>query len=353
MRVLERAPRIEPVGAGIQLSANALRVLDRLGLLPALAPRGVEAGSVILRSARNGRVLATVPVSASDGIGYLAVHRADLQDCLLSAAEREPVIDIALATTLERFTATPDGVELAVREASGELRTEAAPILIGADGVRSAVAAHLGLPAPTDTGLVAARFVAPNVSGADRIEAWLGPKRHAVAYPMSGGRSVNIVLIAPGKAPVLPGFERWDPRLRTHLEKAEPVGSWPLLVTEPGRRLDQSERVCLIGDAAHAMLPFAAQGAAMAIEDGFVLARHLSGGIAREDVSGALSRFQSAREARLARVRSRVAFHRFVYHLPFPLSLGRDAAMAMRSPEKLRADLAWLYDWSPDEQADN
>lgn len=306
---------------------------------------------MILRGARNGRVLATVPVSASDGIGYLAVHRADLQDCLLAAAEREPLIDIALATTLEGFSSDSRGAELAVRDAAGELRTETAALLIGADGVRSAVAAGLGLRAPTDTGLVAARFVAPNASGADRIEAWLGPKRHAVAYPMSGGRSVNIVLIAPGKDPVLPGFAHWDRRLRDLLETAEPVGSWPLLVTEPERRLVQGERICLIGDAAHAMLPFAAQGAAMAIEDGYVLARHLSGGIEAEDVPGSLSRFQSAREARLARVRSRVAFHRLVYHLPFPLSLGRNAAMALRSPERLRSDLAWLYDWSPDEPA--
>ncbi len=290
-----------------------------------------------------------MPVAASDGVGYLAVHRSDLQDGLLSAARRDRLISIEFGTTLADFTVGPGGVILTVKDAADVERIDGAPLLIGADGVRSAVAESLGLPPARDTGLVAARFAAPIEGGAAQgeIEAWLGPRRHAVAYPMSSGRAVNIVLIAPSAEPVLPGFSRWDPRLRGLLSRAEPVGTWPLMTTEPERRLDQNGRVCLIGDAAHAMLPFAAQGAAMAIEDGYVLAQNLAQAGAGAKFGEALARFQAERQTRLAKVRSRVAFHRFVYHLPFPASLGRDAALALRSPESLRADLAWLYDWMP------
>ena len=346
----ERAPRIEPVGAGIQLSANALRVLDRLGVLEALRPKGVAARSVALRSAFGGRVLAEVPVTSADGVGYLAIHRADLQECLLNAVRAAPLVRLRLASEFERAVPTTGGVRLSFREGSGETRHESAALVVGADGVRSAVAASLGLPPHCDTGLVATRLRAVNEAARpfERIEAWLGPRRHAVAYPMEGGRSVNVVLIGPADdlAGTLRGYARWDSGLRALLDRSEAVGTWPLLTSEAKRNLVQGPNTVLIGDAAHAVLPFAAQGAAMAIEDAYVLAGRLAG-VKSTEVAHSLQLFQAQRQERLGRVRARVRFHHFVYHLPRPFSFGRDAALALRAPNSLRNDLAWLYDWRP------
>lgn len=348
VRLFERAPALEAVGAGIQLSPNALRVLDRLGVLPAVAASGVAAASVTLRAARNGRALAEVPVEAGDGTGYLAIHRADLQDALLSAARREERIRIELGTAVTGAAPGPGGsVLVGLRDASGLERSEDAALLVGADGVRSAVAAGLGLSPARETGIAAARFVAPNDGTFERIEAWLGPRRHAVAYPMRGGREVNLVLVGPqDDGEPARAFAGWDARLRETVAGGRFMGVWPLLETD--RPLVPAPGVVLVGDAAHAMLPFAAQGAAMAIEDGYVLARTL-GPDADGDRERALERFAQARAARLQAVRRRVAFHRFTYHLPFPFSLGRDLTLALRPAASLRRDLAWLYEWTPED----
>jgi salicylate hydroxylase len=126
------------------------------------------------------------------------------------------------------------------------------------------------------------------------------------------------------------------------LERADPVGVWPILDVDHAERMVPRARIVLVGDAAHAMPPYAAQGAAMAIEDAWVLACQLFG----SPPEVALPAFAALRAPRIAKVVKRVAFHRFVYHLPPPASWARNAAMAARSPASLRADLGWLYDWT-------
>lgn len=346
--VFERTAELKAVGAGIQLSPNALRVLDRIGVLPELTRRSVSAASVVLRSNASGRVLAEVPVTASDGTGYLAVHRADLQDALLRAAQAQEGIQMHFGRELVGIEEHPSRVAIHLRNTAGRDEHLDFGLLVGADGVRSQVARSCGLPAARDTGLVAARFTASNdeVRPLDRIEAWLGPRRHAVAYPMSGGREINIVLIAPAESveALRHGFRRWDIRLLDLVDRATFNGTWPLSQSENGRPLVPARRICLIGDAAHAMLPFAAQGAAMAIEDGFVLAEALVGS---SDMAQGLAAFEAARAPRLDAVRKRVRFHRFTYHLPRPFDLGRDLTLALRPAASLQRDLSWLYDWKP------
>ncbi|UIJ73874.1 FAD-dependent monooxygenase [Aurantimonas sp. HBX-1] len=352
--ILERASRLEEVGAGLQLSANALRVLWRLGLRDALDEVGTAAASVTLRDARGGRRIARVPVTGDDGTPYLALHRADLQAALLAAAMRTDLVTLRLGAAVSALSLEPDHVRLQVNEAGGDRDIRAA-LVVGADGVRSTIAHALRLKGPDPAVNVAWRAtIDTNDGAADRggVEAWLGPRRHAVAYPISRGRRTNLVLIEPvadgeDAAGLAQRFADWDPRLRAMIAEAGGFTAWPLQAVasdRPWRHLD--DRVALIGDAAHAMPPYAAQGAGMAIEDAAVLAAALA---AAPDRHVSLARYESERRERIDRLRRRVAFHRFVYHLPRPLSLGRNALLALRDPESLRRDLAWLYDWRPPE----
>lgn len=369
VEILERAPALAEVGAGIQLSPNALRVLGRLGLLPALAPLACSADSVVLRSGRTGRPIAEVPVRSADGTGYLCVHRADLQATLLAAVSRSPRIGLTLGAELLALRQADRGVALEFGRAGGgpgdreTMIRRRAEIVIAADGARSAVARELGLPAARPSRHVAWRMtVEQPPEGPGGIEAWLGPRRHAVAYPIRGGRQVNLVLVEPadgdgdgdgdaptGRSPeakpaLLHRFRRWDGRLRGLIEAAGPASGWPLLQTDRRPKPGFPGGVLLIGDAAHALLPYAAQGAAMAIEDAWVAAAAFG---SAADPSEASARFHAQRDARLRRVRSRIAFHRVVYHLPAPASLARDLVLRLRSPRSLARDLAWLYDWQP------
>ena len=237
--------------------------------------------------------------------------------------------------------------------------TITADLLIAADGVRSAVAEILGLAPAVPTGttawrttIEAAEAAGPFDHGAG-IRAWLGPRRHAVAYPIGAGRAVNLVMIAqtdesPAAARNLSaGFSSWDARLVDMIGRASAPTPWPLFATPASRPFVIGDgRIVLLGDAAHAMAPYAAQGAGMAIEDAAVLADALS---RTGEPRAAAELYEAERRPRIDKVRKRVGFHRFVYHLASPFSLGRDMVLALRPKDALRGDLAWLYDWrAPD-----
>ncbi|MBB3935452.1 FAD-dependent monooxygenase [Aureimonas phyllosphaerae] len=341
VRVRERAARLEPVGAGIQLSPNALDVLHRLGV--PIDQVGIAADSVVLRDGPSGRRIATVPVSSSDGRGYRVLHRADLQRVLLETVSGTSGVDLYLGDTLVDLDADEGGVRTAFETRQGTTQ-DRSDLLVAADGVHSAAARLLGFPAPVASGATALRFIAgSNVpSGPAAIEAWLGHRRHVVRYRIDAAGTQNLVVIVPDGDPSVGPVVTWDPALAAILAAAEPVGSWPLLTVEPRWRAETGWPIALIGDAAHAMLPYAAQGAAIAIEDAFVLASCVSGGGSPAD---GLRRFEALRTPRVKSVLDRVAFHKRVYHLPRPLSFARDLALAVRSPTSLRRDLAWLYDW--------
>ncbi len=345
VRLRERAARLETVGAGIQLSPNALDVLERLGV--AIGSVGVAADHVILRDGPSGRRIAAVPVGSSDGRGYRVLHRADLQRVLLDAVEADPRIELHLAQNLVSLEAKPKGARAGFETPAGLFQDDA-DLIVAADGVRSAAARLLHLSAPRASGAVALRFSAPadpSDPPTAAIEAWLGARRHAVRYRIDAEGLQNLVVIVPDSDPSLEPVLRWDPRLARLIERAEPLGTWPLSTVEPRWRTDDAMPLAFVGDAAHAMLPYAAQGAAMAIEDAYVLAAVVDEG---GDLPAALRRYEALREPRLRKVLARVAFHRRVYHLPRPISFARDAALALRSPASLRRDLAWLYDWRAD-----
>lgn len=358
--VIERAEGLQEAGAGLQLSPNALSVLRQLALDPADL-RGVAADRVTLRSGASGRPIARVPVIASDGTAYLSLHRADLQAALLAAVRRQPGIALALGTECTGFRTEGAGLALAFVDRRGETSERRAEVVVAADGVNSAIARHLGRPPAQPSGDVAWRMTVANgdsasVKAAGGIEAWLGPARHAVAYPVRAGHETNLVLIGPAadvagdlagsatKQQLLQRFAGWDPRLLALIEAAGPATAWPLSTRRPVRASGDPPGLFLIGDAAHAMLPYAAQGAAMAIEDAWAAAQTLAGAATLAEAQQA---FAAERDPRIAKVLQRVAFHRRVYHLPFPFSLARDLALRLRSEASLSRDLAWLYDWRP------
>jgi len=353
--VFERAAALEEVGAGLQLSPNALRVLDQLDLLPALRDVAVEATSVDLRRSGGWRI-ASVPVHADDDTPYLSIHRADLQAVLLAAVRRTPAITLQLGAELGRVSTDFSAATIEV-ETNGTRERDVVDLLIGADGVRSPLAKQARLAPAVPTGTTAWRTtiesadLPPELQPANVI-AWLGARHHAVAYPIRAGRAVNLVMIAPGQETdpasgktVPPQFRSWDSRLTGLIERAAPPTPWPLAGAPASRPfVIGGDRIVLIGDAAHAMAPYAAQGAGMAIEDAAVLAAAIA---ENADVTAAARAYEAIRRPRIDKVRNRVAFHRFVYHLPLPFSLGRDTVLALRPKAALRADLAWLYDWQP------
>jgi len=356
VHLLEEAPALDEVGAGLQVSPNAARILADLGLLDALAARWSEPDHILLTSGVTLAPLASVPAGTARGrwgAPYGVLHRASLQGVLLDAVRREPLCTL---TTGRRI------------ETAGEaLADNPADVLIGADGVWSRLRRAMpgALPARY-SGNVAWRFLvpygkAPAFLNPRTVTAFLAPKAHLVAYPLAEIEAFNIVAIhAQAEAPASgwlrrgdtvahlernAAFAGWHAGLRQLLAEARDPLVWPLFECPDGAWTDRQKTV-LIGDAAHAMTPFAAQGAAMAIEDAALLAQRLAAG---EDLSETLRRFEADRRERIAKVRSRGAFNRFAYHARGPLALARNLVLSLRRPESLAGDLDWLYGYhTPD-----
>lgn len=344
VEVAERAQTLEPIGAGLQLSPNATRLLDRLGLLPALEAASVAPRSIELRDARSLKPLAAVALgdfaAKRWGAPYLVVHRGDLQSLLLQAASQEPGISI-------RFGA------------QNPLSSKV-DLVIGADGVWSTMrgriagarparfSGHVAWRALVDQGDPAFDAIAACLSTSS-VTALLAPSFHLVAYPIRQGRALNLVAIMPGKA----GTDGWAQSVADAAplpdRRAGPLGDllsnvrgwtcWPLHTVDPSGNWGDAGGF-LIGDAAHAMTPYAAQGAAMAIEDGAALASALA---AAPDIASALARYEALRRARLARVAGRARFNRFAWHAAGPVAAARNLVLRTRSAEHLAADFDWLY----------
>ncbi|MBI5128236.1 MAG: FAD-dependent monooxygenase [Rhodopseudomonas palustris] len=370
--ILEKAERLEEAGAGLQLSPNASRVLIDLGLGDRLAQRAVVPDAVTVMSARSGRALVRLPLgeaAARAGAPYWVIHRADLQSALEAQVVAHPSIDLRLGCLFEDFASHARGVTVGQRRRT-ERKQEAALALIGADGIWSAVRGQL-FPAaqPRFSGLIAWRGTVaakalPQADARTGVQLWMGPDAHLVVYPISGGRLVNLVAIVPDDW----NREGWsapgDPRdIRARFAAAGwtdaaqkligAVDSWKrwALFAMPDGGVWSAGATALLGDAAHGMLPFAAQGAGMAIEDAAVLAQCLGdshGGPTAGDalsVPASLQRYAQARRARVARVQRLARQNGKIYHLTGPMALARDLAMQALGGERLLARQNWVYDW--------
>jgi salicylate hydroxylase len=362
--LLDKADKLEETGAGIQLSPNATRVLCGLGLRERLAPAVVAPQAVIIKTRRN-REIARLRLGAEAdkryGAPYWMIHRGDLQAALLGAALAHPAITLTLGAAVDDCTDHQDGVTVQVLR-DENLEECRAAALVGADGLWSRVRVLAGETDPARfahrtawRALVLADAVSPPFR-APTIHLWLGQGSHLVHYPVKAGAMINIVAIAGDAQPshgwstaaapaeVLARFapDAWARPARDLLALPERWLKWPLY-DRPPRPHRGRGAMTLLGDAAHPMLPFLAQGAAMAIEDAAVLAGALA---ARpDDPAAALRRYEQARGSRAARVQRAARRNDTVYHLPWPASVARDLAMAAMGNDRLLAHYDWIYDW--------
>ncbi len=351
--IYEKAEALTEVGAGLQISPNASRILQELGLLDALASLWLEPEAVRLVSGRSLREIAAVPsgsfARARWGAPYGTLHRATLQGVLLRAVQGNPLCHLHFGTGFD--ASAPDTLWL------GSGRNP--DLIVGADGVWSKVrGAVTGSGKPQFSGNIAWRFVvdeadAPAILDRSSVTAYLGAAAHLVCYPLKEASAFNFVAICAGggvghdwshqasaaqRTLLSRHFSGWHPDLVNLLHRQVDPTVWPLYEVGAGRWHNNRDTV-LIGDAAHAMMPFAAQGAAMAIEDAFELA----GAAARRPVGEALIAFEARRAPRIAHLRQRAAFNRFAYHARGPIRLGRDLVLSLRPPQSLAADLDWIY----------
>lgn len=363
--VFERSAAFSEVGAGIQLGPNVVKVLSGWDLSAALSAVAAFPDRLQVRCATSGVELGVSRLGKvfeqRYGAPYLTIHRADLHAVLLAALRQHGGVSLKLGSTATGLVQTQTDVTLqlnGVHEVQGEA-------LVAADGGWSRLRQLLlndGLPRPT--GHLAYRAMLeqrslPECLRSQQITAWLGPKLHVVQYPVRNGQWLNLVAIVHGPVPV--DMAHWD-----HNANAQDIGRglahtcsllrdliaavnqwrlWPLSIRPPMRGVQEHARgrVALLGDAAHPMLPYLAQGAGMAIEDAGVLAEELShaagspGGVIAER----LNRYAARRWQRNARVQARALRNGDIFHATGLMRLGRNAAMTILGERLL--DMPWLY----------
>lgn len=351
--VLERAETVQEFGAGLQISPNARLVLDRLGLGEALNRIGLEPQALDVYPQGGSSPLISLelgPIMIERfGAPYAVMHRADLADALYKACRRFANIDIMFGVRGWDVESHARGVTVAIDEANGQSRTTRALAFVGADGVHSQTRKQiLGGPQEVFGGRIAWRTlvpfdaVAPHIA-TDRVSVFFGSGHHLVCYPLPHRRQVNLALFLPGRSA---GKDQQLPPFRVGGGPAEALMKaagdswtpWPLnTVTTP---VWHRGNIGLVGDAAHAMVPFQAQGAAMGIEDGAVLAPLL---MENAQAEVALARYAAIRQPRVAKVAALSASNGRIFHMSWPLSVARDTVMRVQGPRAHLDRLGWIY----------
>jgi salicylate hydroxylase len=358
VHVYEQAGSVREVGAGVQVSPNASRVLHALGLAEELAAMGVRPLAWHQRRWDDGRTLLRTPLGDAilDAFGFphYQMHRADLLGCLLGALPPERV---HAGHRLVEFVDRGDRVE--AEFANGE--SVLVDLLVGADGIHSTVQRILfGSRDAHFTGCAAYRGLIP----AERLrdldlevtaEVWMGPGRHFVHYFVRNKQLLNFVAAVEQAswtaeswtdegdvAAALAEYEGWHPQVRAILSAVEETFIWALFDRPPLERWSAGQ-VTLLGDACHPMLPMLAQGAAQAIEDGATLTACLAG-TSRADIPTALRRYEQLRLPRTSRAQVMSATNRSRFHLPDgPEQQARDAEMVSGSTDWSNSAIAWIY----------
>lgn len=366
--LLEQADAFSEVGAGIQLGPNAVRVLRDWGLDAGLRAVAAYPSHLSVRDVREGRELGRLRLGERAeqryGAPYATIHRADLHRLLFDAVQVEGRVRCQLQARLETVQSTPAGVQVTTQDGADWQ----ASALLGCDGLWSRVRGQVwGDPAPAFSGHLAYRGMArmadlPGAEVASAVGAWLGPRMHAVHYPVRGGEWLNVVVVVHGPRPAEPAG--WDhqahaqalqaavgrvaPDLQRVLQAVPSWRLWPLCGRSPvaGPHAMARGNVALLGDAAHPMRPYLAQGAAMALEDAWVLGRLMAAASSLPvDWPALLQRWAACRWRRCAWVQARSQRNGTIFHAQGVLRWGRDTAMAWLGERLL--DVPRLYAGPP------
>ena len=356
--VLEQASAFGEIGAGIQLGPNAFHAFDWLGVGAGARATAVYIDALVLMDSLSDDEICRIPVDAPFrerfGNPYAVCHRADLHKVLLDECAARESVDLLTDQRIAGYE--QDGGSVAVRTAAG--RVHRGDVLIGADGLRSAVRAQLlGDGEPRVSGHTTYRSVIPVERMPEELRwnaatLWAGPKCHIVHYPLSGWKLFNLVVtfhsdaeepvtgVPVSREHVRHGFDHIANRPRRIIDLADDWKMWVLCDRDPQETWTDG-RVALLGDAAHPMLQYMAQGACMALEDAVGLAHSMA---AHDDPEAALAAYRDLRIARTARVQlSSRLIGDYVYHAAGPTRLVRNQMLGARSPSDHYDRVAWLY----------
>jgi len=364
--LLERATQFSEVGAGIQMGPNVTRTLFSWGLEKALNEFTFVPQSLQVRDAVSGQTLGTLTLGQRSlekyGAPYVTVHRADLHHVLLQKVLNDGLAELKLQSQVDSLQEIHDGISVQVRDIqTGQIEAIKSPAMVGADGLWSDTRNYvLTNTPPRVTGLVAYRALLPmrllpEVLRQQDVMVWVGSRMHAVLYPVRGGEFLNMVVIAPGQLPE--SLKDWDhdanqeelfevlgvlyPHLKDVLEAVPAWRRWPICDRLPLVSASQMAkgRIALLGDAAHPMRPFLAQGAGMAIEDAAALA--VCWAQVDLPLNARWQLYAQMRWARNARVQARSIRNGRIFHMQGPMRWGRDLAMRLMGESLM--DVPWLY----------
>ena len=359
--VFERDKTPDTSGAGIQLSPNATRALVSLGALDALTAKAVEPDELVVANAANRAVLATMPLGKTMrekfASPYLVCLRADLHDTLAKIAADHPDIELRYGSSLVDFASHSRGVTAQI-ERNRQTEEILGAALIGTDGIRSQIRMRLHPgTSPRHSGMSAWRATIPltalpeEMQHNSQVRVWLGPGAHLVHYPVGDGKDINLVAVTMDKqtteswgeeastAEVAQRFAQWNETPRSVIAAASQFRRWSIYEAPPLTSWGKGAAT-LLGDAAHGMFPFIAQGAASALEDAVTLAASVHN---NEDIPAALRGYERLRIPRTKKIQSAARNVGRVYHLAKPWSYGRDMVMERIGGEGLIRQNAWIY----------
>ncbi|MEP3045777.1 MAG: FAD-dependent monooxygenase [Roseibium sp.] len=364
--LLEKASQLAEVGAGLQLSPNACAALKQLGVLEDLEPAVYAPENLRIWSGINGEQLARVELGSfikeRHGNPFWVIHRSDLQQALLKKVQATDGITLHLnSDVLDIKSSQYDGLNCVYQNAE-TTRNLMCKALIGADGVwsktRLLVANHQNAHF---SGQVAYRATVPMNQVPEKFRRdsglWFQKESHLVHYPIRAGTELNIVALASevwqneswstpaDKEALLHVFRDWPAEIRNLLATPQSWLKWALCSVDASGPWSHGH-VALLGDSAHAMLPYMAQGAAMAIEDAAILARHLPHGV--ENIPAALRAYERHRKPRVVNIQNVAAQNARTFHFSGPLAYARNMILRMSKPQTLAARFDAIYDWTPD-----
>lgn len=357
VRVLEQSESFSEAGAGIELGPNAARHLGAWGLEEFMSTFSIEPEGMHVYDGLSDALLTTVPlgrfVRERYGAPYLVIHRKHLQHCLLEAAAALDGIEIETGFKLTQLDARPSGVT-ATSDAGAIVQGRA---LVGADGLWSTVRASISDDAPHTTGVTAWRALLPAAKAPKAviepyIGLWLGPYGHVIHYPLEAGTTIAVIAMieettnfdgwaSPGKsADLLPYFDTWGDQVLELLGLPDDWHKWTIMTMDPLNQWSKGP-VTLIGDAAHPIEPFMAQGGATAIEDAALLAA--AAAAHPEDMVTAFNAYEANRRARATRIQKASHQRGRIYHMSGAMRWGRDQLLCRQDPETFVTRYDWLY----------